>query len=406
MVQQQTMNGSSINETNDQECQRSSLVTTNNFVKIDIEEQSNTATKVTSKEPKSTYLEIQSYSIQKGNDHSEPSTFLSQHSKALATEFTIPAIYITDVDSTSQNSTECTVERRTEVNEVSSNVSNTSNCTDSINETTAVIESESLRNGKFDLSQHSHLSEDNKPDQTLLSQENLIQGSSNHCSTDNVTSDITTQKDDTTQNPNVDRCIKSNKSGLTETNHLTKTDLKFKTDPGSFIKQLRLAAFDLEISNQCSTSATFTAVPHTNSKYNIKCVEDVSSAAVQTETSKVTTPLNNTGIQVFSSTHSEIATSTDQNTSFPRIKADKRETGMAKCIEEANTDPYQGSQPASPLRSVSNSPLMTSLETQSPRFTRRTVPADQPKPVGNENGKPKSTEKDKENQFKGKDVIE
>ncbi|XP_056317514.1 titin homolog isoform X2 [Danio aesculapii] len=402
VVQQQTINGSLIKETKGRERQRSSLVATDNVVKMDIQEQSKATT---SEAPKSTYHEIQSYSIQKGNDHSGPSTFLSQHSKASATEFTIPAIYITYVDSTSQNST---VERRTEVNAVTSNVTNTSNRTDSINKTTAVIESESLRNEKFDLSQRSQLSEVNKPDKPLLSQESTIQVSSNHCSTEKVALDFNTQKDDTIQTPNSDRCIKSNKSDLTEPSDLNETDLNLKTDPGSFIKQLRSAAFELEVSNRCSTSATFTAAPHTNSNDNNKRVGEVSSAVVQTDTCKVTIPFNNTGNQVFNSTHSEITT-TDQNTSFPGIKTDKSETGMAKIIEEANTDTYQGdklkSQPASTLQSVSNSPLMTSLETQSPRLTRRTVPTDQPKPVGIENSKPKSTEKDKENQFKVPQVI-
>ncbi|XP_017212548.3 uncharacterized protein alpk3b isoform X2 [Danio rerio] len=400
VIQQQTMNGSSIKETNDRELQRSSPIATDNVVKMNIKEQSNATT---SEAPQKTYKEIQSYPIQKANDHSGPSTFLSQHSKASATEFTIPAIYITDVDSTSQNST---VEMRTEVNAVTSNVTNTSNRTDSINETTAVIESESLHNEKFDLSQNSQVSEVNKPDQPLLSQENPIQVLLNHRSSEKVASDFTTQKDDTIQNPNADRCIKSNESDLTETSDLTKTDLTFKTDPGSFIKLLRSAAFELEVSNRCST---FTAAPHTNYKDNNEREEEVSSAEVHTETCKVKIPLNNTGNRVFNSTQSELTTSTDQTTSFPKIKTDKSETGMAKFIEEANMDTFQGdklkSQPASTSQSVSTSPLMTSLETQSPRLTRRTVLNDQPKPVGIENGKPKSTEKDKENQFKVPQVI-
>ncbi|TRY66336.1 hypothetical protein DNTS_024328 [Danionella cerebrum] len=55
-------------------------------------------------------------------------------------------------------------------------------------------------------------------------------------------------------------------------------------------------------------------------------------------------------------------------------------------------------------RSDSNSPLITPSETHSPRLNRRTVPADQPKTVANENPK-LQIEKDKENQFKVPQVI-
>ncbi len=85
---------------------------------------------------------------------------------------------------------------------------------------------------------------------------------------------------------------------------------------------------------------------------------------------------------------------------------------MTVCLEEANRDSCQKdklslkTQPASPLQSVSNSPSKSSSETHSPRLTWRTVQADLPKPAGNENVQPKSTEKDKEKQFKGKDGKE
>lgn len=128
-----------------------------------------------------------------------------------------------------------------------SQISNISECTDTTNKTTAVLESEGLRDEKFDLSHCSHPSEVNKPDQQPLSQENLIQGpeSSSHCVTENVASDVIRLKEVTMQRHNADKSIKENKADLTEISHFTKTDLNLKKD-SDLIKQLKLAALDLE----------------------------------------------------------------------------------------------------------------------------------------------------------------
>ncbi len=428
VVKPQTMNDSSISnvqmkDNKAQECQSTSLEDTDYVAKMDIQAQSNVTT---SELTKSTHHEMQSYSAKKGNDHSGPSAFLSQNSKLLPTEFTIPTIYITDVDSTSQNSTETehtvdAVEIRTEMNTVTSNltnsntkmqVSNISECTDTTNKTTAVLESEGLRDEKLDLSLHSQPSEVNQPDQQPQTQEKLIHGpESSHCVTDFVASDLIRLKDVTMQCHSADKSIKTNEADLSEISHLTETDPNLKTDL-DFIKQLKLAALDLESSN-LSTIAKINAAPHINTKDNVKCAEEVISAVTELTNCKVTIP-SKTIRQVFNSTavHSELATKTDQKTTLPRTKTEKSETGMTVCLEEASRDSYQGdklslnTQPVSPLQSVSNSPSKTSLETHSPRLTRRTVQADLPKPAGNENVQPKSTEKDKENQFKGKDGKE
>lgn len=426
VLQPQTMNDSSISnvqmkDNKAQECQSTSLEATDYVAKMDVQAQSNVTT---SEITKSTHHEMQSYTAKKVTDHSGPSTFLSQHSKLLPTELTIPTIYITDVDSTSQNSTETehtvdAVEIRIEMNTVTSNVtnsntkmqvSNKSECADNMNKTTAVFESDGLRDEKLDFSLHSQHSEANKPDQQPQTQEKLIQGpKSSHCVTDFVASDLIRSKDITMQRHSADKSIKTNEADLAEISHLTETDLNPKTDLDFFIKQLKLAALDLESSN-LSTTAKINAAPHINVKDNVKCGEDVNSAVTELTTCKVTIP-SKTTLQVFNSTaaHSELATKTDQKTTLPRTKTEKSETGMTVCLEEANRDSYPGdklslkTQPASPLQSVSNSPLKTSLETYSPRLTRRTVQADLPKPAGNENVQPKSTEKDKEKQFKGKE---
>ncbi len=429
VVQPQTMNDSSISnvqmkDNKAQECQSTSLEATDYVAKMDIQAQSNVTT---SELTKSTHHEMQSYSAKKVIGHSGPSAFLSQHSKLLPTEFTIPTIYITGVDSTSQNSTETehtvdAVEIRTEMNTVTSNVtnsnikmqvSNKSECADNMNKTTAVLESEGLRDEKLDLSLHSQPSEVNKPDQQPQTQEQLIQGpKSSHCVTGFVASDLIRSKDITMQRHFADKSIKTNEADFAEISHLTETDLNPKTDLGFFIKQLKLAALDLESSN-LSTTAKMNAAPHINVKDNVKCGQEVNSAVTELTACKVTIP-SKTTLQVFNSTaaHSELATKTDQKTTLPRTKTEKSETGMTVCLEEANRDSYQKdklslkTQPASPLQSVSNSPSKTSLETHSPRLTRRTVQADLPKPAGNENVQPKSTEKDREKQFKGKDGKE
>ncbi|XP_067298009.1 alpha-protein kinase 3 isoform X2 [Pseudorasbora parva] len=422
VVQTQTMKSSCVSKaemkhTKASECQSSSLVATDNVTKMDTPEQSQVTT---SEVLVSTHHKMQNYSAKNGNDHSGPSTFLSQHSKALPSAFTIPTIYITDVDSTFQNSTdeiEHTVRKsnksdsvkiRTEANAVTSNVtkSNTvsqtgtlihSDRTDTTNKTTAILESEGLRDEKFDLALRSQTSEVNEPDQQQLSQENLIQGpeSSSHCSTENVTAGFIRLSEVT------DADIR-----------LPKTDLNLKTDSDSFIKQLKSAALDLEVSNQNSTRAMFNAATHINSKDDDKYGEEDKSAVIHPGVCKVTIPLKNTDHQDNSTgTPSELATRTNQKTTIPSTKTGKSEIGMTVCLEEANRDAYQEdklslkTQPESPLRSVSNSTLKTSLETHSPRLTRRSVPADLPKPAGNENTKPKSTEKDKENQFKVPQVI-
>ncbi|CAM4522795.1 unnamed protein product [Leuciscus chuanchicus] len=440
VVQPQTMNSSSITKvemknTKARECQSSSLAT-NNVSKMDTQEQS----KVTTFEvPVSTHHKMQSYSAKKGIDHSGPSTFLSEHSKALLTEFTIPAIYITDVDGTSQKTTDktehtvCksainksdTVKIRTEANAVTSSVTNSntvsqtstlihSDCTDTTNKTTAILEFKGLRDEKFDLSLRSQTSEVNKPDQHSLSQESLIQGpeSSSHCSTEKVLTDYIRLPEVPKQPHNADKSIKTNESELTETTRHPKTDLNLNTDSDSFIKQLKSAALDLEMSDQSSTSTMSSAATHINSRDKDKYGEEVNSAVIQPGVCKVIIPLKNTDHQDNSTAaHSELATRTNQKTTLPSTKTERSERGMAICLEEANRDAYQRdilslkTQPESPLQSVSNSQLKKSLETHSPRLTRKSVPADLPKPAENENIKPKSTEKDKENQFKVPQVI-
>ncbi|XP_067255643.1 alpha-protein kinase 3 isoform X2 [Chanodichthys erythropterus] len=406
VVQPQTVKSSSISkveikDTTAGECESSSpLVATDSVAKMDTQEQS----KVTTfKVPVSTDHKMQS--------HSGPSTFLSQHSKALPTEFTIPAIYITDVDSTSGHvdSTDKTVckfainKLDIEANAVTSNVTNGNTVSqthsDRTNKTTAILESETLCDEKFDLYLCPQTSEVSKPDQLPLSQENLIQGaeSSSDCSTENVATGFIRLSEVTTQYPNADKS--ANESDLTETSRLPTTDLNLKTDSEYFIKQLKSAALDLEMSSQSSTRATFNARTHINSEDNVKYGEEENSAV------KVTIPLKNTDHQ----DNSEPATRTNQKTTLPSTKTS--EIGLAICLEEANRDAYQGdklslkTQPESSLQSVSNSPLKTPLETYSPRLTRRSVPADLPKPAGNEDIKPKSTEEDKENQFKVPQVI-
>ncbi|XP_059386018.1 titin homolog isoform X3 [Carassius carassius] len=401
VLQPQTMNDSSISnvqmkDNKAQEWQSTCLESTDNVAKVDIQEQSNV-----------TISELPILTHQKAKDHSGPSTFLSQRSKVLPTEFTIPTIYITDVDSTSQNSTETehtvdAVETRTEMNTVTANVTNSntimqvgniSECTETTNKTTAVLESESLRDEKLDFSPHSQHPKVNKPHQQPLTQEKLIQGpESSHCVTDFVASDLIRLKDVTMQHNSADKIIKTNEADLAE----------------NFIKQLKLAALDLDL----STTDKINAAPHLNVKENLKCGEEVNFAVTELNTCKVTIPSKTTD-QVFNTTavHSELATKTDQKTTLPRIKTEKSETGMTVCFEEAKRDSYQGdnlslkTQPASLVQSVSNSPSKTSLETHSPCFTRRTVQADLPKPAGNENVKPKSAEKEKENQFKVPQVI-
>ncbi|KAK7176514.1 hypothetical protein R3I93_000675 [Phoxinus phoxinus] len=439
VVQPQTTNSSSITkvemkDTKARECQSSSLVATNNVAKMDTQEQS----KVTTFEvPVSTNDKMQSYSAKKGIDRSGPSTFLSQHSKALPTEYTIPAIYITDVDGTSQNSTDktedtvCksvinksdTVKIKTEANAVTYSVTNSntvsqtstlihSDCTDTTNKTTGVLEFEGLCDEKFDLSLRSQTSEVNKPDQQPPSQETLIQGPESSSLTEKVTTDFIRPAEVPTQRHNADKSIKTNESELAETSRHPKTDLNLKTDSDSFIKQLKSAALDLEMSDQSSTSTTINAATHINSRDNDKYGEEVNSAVIQPGVCKVTIPLKNTDHQDNSTAaHKELATRTNQKTTLPSTKTEKSEIGMAICLEEANRDAYQRdslslkTQPESPLQSVSNSQFKTSLETHSPRLTRKSVPADLPKPAENENIKPKSTEKDKENQFKVPQVI-
>ncbi|KAG1942078.1 alpha-protein kinase [Pimephales promelas] len=432
VVQPQTMNSSSITkvemkDTKARECQSSSLGAINNVSKMDTQEQSKDTT---FEVPVSTHNKMQSYSDKKRIDRSGPSTFLSQHSKALPTEFTIPAIYITDVDGTSQNSTDktehivCksaiiksdTVKITTEANAVTysntdSQTSIHSDCTDTTNKTTAVLEFKGLHDEKCDLSLRSQTPEVNKPDQQPLSQESLIQGpeSSSHFSTEKVSTDFIRLSEVPKQHPNADKSIKSE---LTETTCHPKTDLNLKTDSDSFIKQLKSAALDLEMSDQRSTSTMINAATHINSRDKDKLEEEVNSAVIQHDVCKVTIPLKKTDHQDNSTAaQSELATRTNQKTTLPSPTAEMSEIGMTICLEEGTRDAYQKdslslkTQPESPLQSVSNSQLKTSLETHSPRLTRKIVPADLDKPAENENVKPKSTEKVKETQFKVPQII-
>ncbi|XP_052007715.1 alpha-protein kinase 3 [Xyrauchen texanus] len=454
------------------ECQSSAAT----IPKMDIQEhgQSNLTP---SEALKATYRERKSYPAKKENGHCISSsldtsiveekdydnnpkaehvglcTFLSQHTKALPTEFIIPAIYITDVDSTSQNSTNTdsiinkspvtkseTVQISTKTKTVTSYVTNsnkignTFNQSDHMNETIATCESEGLPEEQGHLSCYSKTSDVNKTDQLPHSQENDIQQPKNQSATEN---DANRPIVEGVLQCNGEKSKKTNELGLVEIKCLpllAKPDLNLKPESDSFIKQLKCAVLDLEESNLCPTSAMLNPAPHGNSKGEVKDGK-VNSAVIQlgmgefvlpqTNSSlntvvsplspsyEATIPLNTTDNQVFSSTttYSNLATSVHQKTMFPRTKKGKSEVGMATCTEEAKKDTNQedklslNAQLVSLQLSISNSPFETSLKKVSPSLTQRGFKVDLSKPAGNENDKTKSIEKDKEKQFKVPQVI-
>ncbi len=94
--------------------------------------------------------------------------------------------------------------------------------------------------------------------------------------------------------------MKTNEADLAEISHLTETDLNPKTDLDFFIKQLKLAALDLESSN-LSTTAKMNAAPHINVKDNVKCGQEVNSAVTELTACKVTIPSEDytPGLQLY-----------------------------------------------------------------------------------------------------------
>ncbi|XP_065123971.1 alpha-protein kinase 3 isoform X2 [Paramisgurnus dabryanus] len=363
-------------------------------------------------------------------DHFEPSTFLSQNSKILPSKFTIPVIYITDVDGTSLtienvvcinpiNESE-TVKFCTETNVSNSNdvtqIVKTTDHTDTVNKSAATLESEELPDAQVDLSLPSKPSEVNQHDQQPLDDKTNIQGLESQHSSENVASDFTGPIRELMPLCNAVKSNSSNESDL-ETESPTvvaKPDLNQKAEPNSFIKQMKTAALDLETSNQSSTCATVNATPNGEStdtdkyeqvnsevikpgmeesallqrKNNLKTVSPLSPS------SDVTIQLKTTDDQIITSnaTHSELT------------ETEKSNVEMAACIKQANkhAEFQELSQSASQIQSVNNSSHKTF---SSPGLTRKGVTADLSDQKENESIKTKSSDKDKENQFKVPQVI-
>ncbi|XP_055058919.2 alpha-protein kinase 3 isoform X1 [Misgurnus anguillicaudatus] len=416
-----------------------------NVSKMDIQEQE-PSNSITSKVPKAMNHKRESNTSKDNNQHSstsntskiasgdknndsdpeaahfDPSTFLSQNSKTLPPKFTIPTIYITDVDGTSSNTENvvCIIpsnESETVKFCAETNVSNSNTVTqiiqtsDTVNKTAATLKSEGLPDAHVDLSLSSQPSIVNQHDQQPLVQENFQELESQH-SSENVALDITGP----IRKPlcNAAKSNKTNESDLDTKSPtvVAKPDLNQKAEPNSFIKQLKTAALDLETSNQNSTCATVNATPNGESgqvnsevikpgmeesallqrKNNLNTVSPLSPA------SDVTVQLKTTDDQIFTSTatHSELT------------ETEKSNVGMAACIKNANKHAQQEdklSQSASQIQSVNNSSHKTFSEKHSPGLTRKGVTADLSKPKENESIKTKSSDRDKENQFKVPQVI-
>ncbi|KAA0723295.1 Alpha-protein kinase 3 [Triplophysa tibetana] len=361
--------------------------------------------------------------------HIDYPTFLSQqHPKTFLSNLTIPAIYVTDVDSTSPNNKtenmECSspVRKSENVkfsakpnvldnnNAVSQKV-NTSDYTENVNETTATPECGGLPDAQVDLSlQQQSTAGLNQPQQKPLSQENFIKTSGSQCSTESIASDFTGPVGRCTQLSNADKSKEPNESDLAETECpvlLAKTDCNLKSESNYFIKQLKSAALDLDLSNQRSTSVTLHDTPHRDSEGKDKHrqtnseVKQGESVLLQesnnlntvvcplSPSSDVTIPLKTTDAQIFTASEPHKTEKRDMG------KSNQKETYQEQIL---TLTPL----PASPLNLVNDAP---SLEKNSPRLTRRAIAADLAEINGNGNVKTKSSERDKENQFIVPQVI-
>ncbi|XP_056614055.1 alpha-protein kinase 3 isoform X2 [Triplophysa dalaica] len=427
VAQSQIMNDSSnfkalMKHTKALEFQEDSHVATENVSKMDIQEQGQSYT--AKNETQQSFI---SKASTNDNDpeaaHIDSLPFLSQqHPKTFLSNLTIPAIYVTDVDCTSPNTETENIECSSPVmksenvkfgakpnvlnnnNAVSQKV-NTSDHTDNI-----TPESVGLPDAKVDLSLHLQSSASlNQPQQKALSQKNFIKTSGSQCSTERIASDFTGPVGRCIQLSNADKSKKANESDLAETKFsvlLAKTDSNLKPKSNYFIKQLKSAALDLELSNQRSTSVTLHDTPHRESEGKDK-YRQTNSEVKQGESvllqgrnnlNTVVCPLSpSSDLKIpLKTTDAQIITSSEPH------KTEKRDLGKSNQKET-----YQEQilplmpQPTSPLNLVNDAP---SLEKNSPRLTRRAI-TDLAEINGNENVTTKSSDRDKENQFIVPQVI-
>lgn len=418
--QSQTTNDSSntkapIKHTKALKFQRNSHGAMDNVSKMDIQEEGQSYTAKNENQQSSTSKTTTIANGKNDNDHvaapTNSLTFLSQHPKN--SHFTIPAIYVTDVDSTSPNTNTQNMERSSPTksenvefsaktnaknNNTVSQKANTFEHTDK-DETTGTLKSEVLSDAQTDLPVHPQPSAVNQPQQTPQGHENFSQSES-------ISSDFTGPIGRCMQPSNADKSKKANESDLAETKCpalLAKTDSNLKTQSDSFIKQLKSAALDLEMSNQRSSSVTLHDTSHPDSEGKDKYrqtnseVKQEESVLLQSNTnlhtvvgpsSDVTIPLETTDAQIF----------TAKPTAPPCEPIKTEKVHGVKENQNDMTQPLM-QQAASPSSSDKNS---MSLQKHSPSLTRRGVTADLSKLKGNENAKTKSSDRDKENQFKGK----
>lgn len=434
VVQSQTMNDSSNALIKHTKSFKDSHVATDNVSKMDIQEQGQSYTAKNENQQSST----SKTSTLADGDHNDPEavhidcpTFLSQHPKTFHSNFTIPTIYITDVDSTYPNTKTENIECSNSVGK-SENVkfcaktnalnntnavsqkANTLDHTDNMDKTTATLESEGLSDAQVDLSLHPHPSAVNQPQQKSLSQENFRKTSEGQRSTESIASDFTGPIGRCMPLCNADKSKKSNESDLAETKCpalLAKTDSNLKTESVSFIKQLQSAALELDMSNQRSSSVTFHDTTHRDSEGKDK-YRQTNSEGKQGEyallqrnknVNAVVSPLSpSTDVTIpLTTTDAQISTTMPTATRSEHTKTEKGDVEKAKQKDtyQEHTQPIMP-QPASSLNSVNDS---SSLDKNSPRLARRGATADLSKPKRNENVKTKSS--DKENQFKVPQVI-
>lgn len=425
VVQSHTMNDSSnakalIKQTKSFK-ERDSHVATDNVSKMDVQEQGQSYTAKNENQQSST-SKTSNLADEDHNDpeavHIDSPTFLSQHPKTSHSNFTIPAIYVTDVDSTSPNTKTEDMECSNPVgksengkfsaktNALNTNAvsqkANTHDHTDNMDKTTVTPKSEGLSDAQVDLSLHPEPSAVNQPQRKPVSRENFQNTSEGQRFTESIASDFTGPAERCMPLCNADKSKKANESDLAETNSPA---LLTKTESVSFIKQLKSAALELEVSNQRSSSVTLHATPHRDSQGKDKCRQTNSEvkqgesvlfqrnnnlntvASPLSPSSEVTIPLKTTDAQI-STARSEHAKTEKGDV----VKTKQKDTN------QEHTQPIMP-QPASSLNSVNDS---SSLDKNSPRLARRGVTADLSKPKGNENVKTKSSEK--ENQFKGKNI--
>lgn len=414
--QSQTTNDSSnakapIKHTKALKFQRNSHGAMDNVSKMDIQEEGQSYTAKNENQQSSTSKTSTIANGKNDNDHvaahTDSLTFLSQHPKN--SNFTVPAIYVTDVDSTSPNTNTQNMERSSPTksenvefsaktnaknNNTVSQKANTFEHTDK-DETTGTLKSEVLSDAQTDLSLHPQPPAVNQPQQTPKGHENFSQSKS-------ISSDFTGPNGRCMQPSNADKSKKTNESDLAETK---KTDSNLKTQSDSFIKQLKSAALDLEMSNQRSSSVTLHDTPHPDCEGKDKYrqtnseVKQDESVLLQSNTnlhtvvgpsSDVTIPLKITDAQIF----------TAKPTAPP---CEPIKTEKVRGVKENQKDTYQGqTQPLMQQAASPSSSDKNSLQKHSPSLTRRGVTADLSMPKGNENVKTKSSDRDKENQFKGK----